>query len=171
MQRPTESEFIPAAKNYIDLVPEGKFLDLMEQNKTQIISFFSAIPSEKENFRYSEKKWTIKQTLLHMADTERVMSFRALALSRGDVEAEFCDMDEKLYASNADPSSRSLEDILKEFITVRDASVFLFKYLSDEHFGQVGSLFGYPVTPRGFGYIIIGHALHHINIVRTRYLS
>lgn len=170
MQRPLPSEYIPATKNYVALVPEGDFLELLEANKAVVISFFREIPAGKEAHRYEASKWTIKQMLLHIADAERVFAFRALTLARGDVNAEFPNMDEQLFAANADPFARPLADIVNEFATVRDASIFLFKHLSEKQLKNEGKLFGYPVTPLGFGYVLIGHALHHIRIVKERYL-
>ena len=170
MQRPSPSEYIPAAKRYIDLVPGGNFFDLLEKNKSAIIDFFSSIPVEKHEFRYQPAKWTLKEMLLHIIDAERVFSYRALTLARGDTNAVFPNMDEEMFASNTNPYNRSLSDIIIEFETVRNASVFLYKYLTELQLKTEGKLFGMPVTPLGFGYIILGHPLHHINIVKERYL-
>ncbi|MBA4167328.1 MAG: DinB family protein [Chitinophagaceae bacterium] len=170
MQRPTVSEYIPAAKNYVSLVPDGDLLHLLEQNKSETASFFKSVPAEREEYKYAQGKWTLKEMLLHIADAERVFAYRALTIARGDVHAVFPNMDEQLFAANTDPSGRPLSDIINEFSAVREATIFLFKYLSEKQLKSEASLFGYPVTPLGFGYIIIGHTLHHINIVKERYL-
>lgn len=84
IQRPESIEFKPYFQSYINLVKEGEFLKLLMQNKTDTITFFEGIPEEKHNYRYSENKWTIKESLMHIIDTERVFCYRALACSRSD---------------------------------------------------------------------------------------
>jgi hypothetical protein len=170
MQRPTVSEYVPAAKNYVALVPDGDFMPLLEENKSDVVEFFKSIPAGKEEYRYAEGKWTLKELLLHIVDAERVFSYRALTIARGDTNAVFPNMDEQLFAANVDPSGRALPDIIDEFSAVRDSSIFLFRHLSEKQLKTESKLFGYPVTPLGFGYIIIGHTLHHIKIIKERYL-
>ena len=138
---------------------------------TEVIEFFSGIPESKQTFRYAENKWTPKELLLHIADAERVFSFRALTLGRGDTTAVFPNMDENIFAENVDPSDRSMQDIVYEFEAVRMASIYLFNNLTPERLRTKGNLFGYPVTPYGFAYIIIGHTLHHMKIINERYLN
>ncbi len=170
MQTPSSSEYIPAAKRYVDLVPAGNFFELLESNRAEVAHFFSSIPLEKHEYRYQPAKWTIKEMLLHIADVERIFTYRALTIARGDIHAVFPNMDEELFAANTNPRDRSLSDIIKEFETVRDASSFLYKNLTEKQLRTEGKLFGLPVTPLGFGYMILGHPLHHINIVKERYL-
>jgi hypothetical protein len=170
MQKPSPSAYVPFAKRYVDLVEEGDYLSLLEKNRQVVIEFFSSLPPGKDSYRYQPDKWTLKEMLLHIADAERVFAYRALTIARGDTDALFPNMDEQLFAANADPSARTMSDIIEEFAVVRDASVFLFKYLSERQLNSEAKLFGYPVTPLGFGYIIIGHSLHHINVARERYI-
>jgi len=100
MERPVTGEFNPYFSRYINLVPEGNFYELLRLNTEEVQSRFGSVPKEKENFAYAPSKWTIGQMLLHMTDTERVMSFRALLASRGDREAECPNMDQDLFALN-----------------------------------------------------------------------
>src|SRR4051794_10653830 len=118
-QRPFASEYLPAAKRYVDLVDTGNLVQLLEENKKAFIDFFRSIPKEKEEYRYAPGKWTPREMLLHIADAERVFSYRALTIARGDINAVFPNMDEELFAANADPSPRKLEDLIEEFSVVR----------------------------------------------------
>ncbi|HTE08293.1 MAG TPA: DinB family protein [Flavitalea sp.] len=170
MERPVTGEFNPYFSRYINLVPEGSFYDLLRQNTEEVQSRFESIPKGKENFAYATSKWTVNQMLLHMTDTERVMSFWALLASRGDREAECPNMDQDLFALNAEINGRDLAQLLDEFLTVRKSTVYLFENISAEKSKWRVNVAGHSVSPRALGYIIIGHAIHHLRILETRYL-
>ena len=97
MQRPEPNEHKPYVARYISLVPEGNFIDVLKQNTNDSIDFFTNIPTDKEDHRYADGKWSIKEVLIHIADTERVMYYRALTGIRGDNKAIMYDMDQDLY--------------------------------------------------------------------------
>lgn len=170
MTRPQPAEYHTFYSGYIQNVPEGNFLQMLKENSLQVKSFFSSVKKEKHDYRYEAGKWSVKQILLHMMDTERVMSYRALTVARGDVNTELPGMDENLFASNASVAGRSIEDILNEFQVIREATTYLFGYMNEEQSQLKGKVLGHAITPRALGYIIIGHAIHHMNIIRQRYL-
>lgn len=170
MQRPNPNEYASYYQPYIDLVEDGEFSDLIIQNKRDVMAFFESIPNEKYNYRYAENKWTIKQVLLHIIDTERVFAFRALVCARGD-NSPLPFMNEKEYAKNADTFNRTMKSLITEFGTVRKSSILLLDNLTDEQSMFTGNIGGkYTITTRALGYLIIGHALHHVNVVKERYL-
>ena len=171
MTRPQLSEFHPFYNGYIQNVPDGNFLQLLKENSLEVKSFFSSVKKEKQDFRYQPGKWTIKQIIMHLSDTERVMSYRALTVARGDEQATLSQMDENLFASNANVSGRTIEDLVNEFLVIREATTLLFGYMSEAQSMFRGNLMGHVITPRALGYIIIGHAIHHMNIVKQKYLS
>jgi hypothetical protein len=171
MNRPLPTEYHPFYNGYIQLVPDGNFLQLLKENTLQTGSFFTSIRTDKHEHKYQPGKWTIKQILMHMTDTERVMSYRALTISRGDTHANLPNMDENIFAENAIVSGRSIEDLLNEFLVVREATNLLFGYMNDAQSAYTGNVLGHSITPRALGYIIIGHAQHHMNIIRQRYLN
>jgi hypothetical protein len=170
MKRPDSSEYHPFYNGYVQLVPEGNFLQLLKENTLEVGSFFNSIRKDKADYKYNPGKWTVKQILMHMADTERVMSYRALTVSRGDSHALLPNMDENLFAIHAGVSGRTIEDLLTEFLVIREASNMLFGYMSESQSAFTGNVLGHSITPRALGYIIIGHAVHHMNIIRQRYL-
>jgi uncharacterized damage-inducible protein DinB len=130
MQRPSAGEYHENYQKYFDLVPEGAYLESLRQNSKETVRFFAALPKEKFDYRYAPGKWTIKELLMHLIDTERVFCYRALAAARGDTTPHFR-MDEELYAKNVDVSPRTLESLLSEFQAVRTASERLFENITD----------------------------------------
>lgn len=170
MKRPSPSEYHPFYSGYIQLVPDGNFLQLLKENSLQVKSFFSAVRKEKHDFRYEPGKWSIKQILMHLIDTERVMAYRALTVARGDAHTNLPNMDENLFASHASVTGRTLEDLLIEFMVVRENTSLLFGYMNDAESAFTGRVLGHTITPRALGHIIIGHTEHHMNIIRQRYL-
>src|SRR5690606_29008489 len=119
MQRPEQNEYKPFAARYISLVPAGDFIDIYRQNTEDVLAFFNSLPTAKHEYSYATGKWNLKEVLMHLADTERVMNYRALTGIRGDHRAVLYDMDQDLYANGADVSGRTMGDIIEEFVAVR----------------------------------------------------
>ncbi len=170
MKKPDKEEYNPYFDRYISLVPEGDYIKLLRDNSNEIINFFERIPKEKHNYRYAEGKWSIKDILMHITDTERVMCYRALVAARGDNTTLLCNMEEDLYASNVDVTGRTLESILLEFRSLRTATELLFENLTDEAAKFTAKTENHPITARAVGYVLIGHPVHHLQIIRERYL-
>ena len=169
MQRPEASEYHPNYQKYFDLVPAGNYLELLRQNSADTVTFFEAIPAEKQDYRYAAGKWSIKELLMHIIDTERVFAYRALAAARGD-ETPVYRMDEELYASNIDVAHRALESLLDEFKVVRAGTSYLFENMTDAQSVRLCNVVTHPMTARAIGYFMIGHVQHHVGIVKERYL-
>jgi uncharacterized damage-inducible protein DinB len=150
-------------------VPAGDYLLLVEQNSIDTVNFFEDIRSEKLDYRYADKKWTVKEMLLHIIDTERVFSYRALAAARGD-NTPIYRMDEELYARNVDVSHRTLPSLISEFKAVRSSTETLFEDLTDTQSKRSCHIVSHPMTTRAIGYFLIGHVQHHLNVVQQRYL-
>jgi hypothetical protein len=171
MKKPLPSEYHPFYNGYVQLVPDGNFLQLLKENTLEVKSFFNSIRADKQDHKYQPGKWTIRQILMHMTDTERVMSYRALTVSRGDIHATLPNMDENLFAVHANVSGRMMDDLLNEFLVVREATSLLFCYMNEAQSSFTGNVLGHAITPRALGYIIIGHAEHHMNVIRQKYLN
>ena len=170
MQRPDANEYHPNYQKYFDLIPNGDYMDMLEQNTIETVEFFETIPPQKHDYRYAQRKWTIKEVLMHIIDTERVFAYRALAAARGDA-APVYRMDEELYACNVDVSNRPIGDLISEFKTVRNATEFLFKNMTDEQSKRFCNVVTHPMSARAIGHFIIAHVLHHVAVVRDRYLQ
>jgi uncharacterized damage-inducible protein DinB len=171
MNRPEKTEYNPYFQAYIDLVEAGDFQHNFIANTKNTIEFFENIPIEKHNYKYGADKWTIKEVLMHLIDTERVFAYRALVCLRGDNKTPLHSMDDNLYAANIDVTQRTMESLVEEFKAVRSNSTLLFQHVTAEQSQFLGNGITYPVSARALGFIMIGHILHHVHIIKTRYLN
>jgi uncharacterized damage-inducible protein DinB len=171
MDRPEANEYHPNYQKYFDLVPAGNYLESLRQNETESVTFFASVAAERHDYRYERNKWSVKEVLMHIIDTERVFACRALAAARGDRETPFYRMDEELYARHVDVSNRTMTDLISEFKVVRRASEYLFENITDEQSKGWCNIVTHPMTARAIGYFLIGHVQHHIGVVKDRYLS
>lgn len=156
-------------QNYIPLIKEDNVVSALRNSWSEIRSTLSNIPAEKENFAYAPGKWTLKQVVLHLIDCERVFAYRALRFARKDPQAPL-PFDENLYAANADAASRNLKDLLEEFESVRNATLSLFSSFPQNTLLQTGDTSYGKTTVLAIGYLTAGHALHHLNVIKQRYL-
>jgi hypothetical protein len=152
-------------------VPEGDFLTLWDSNTEEAAQFFRRIPEPAHEFRYAEGKWTPKDILLHISDTDRVMGYRALAGLRGDAETPLYNMDENFYAAHADTSLRSMESLVEEFLDVRRSLRSLFASAGDAESAFLANAREFRISARANAWIIMGHVLHHMRVIRERYLQ
>ena len=166
--RPAADEHDPYYGKYIDRVPDGDLIQLLGSQIRDTISALSTVTPDREDFAYAPGKWTIKETIGHLNDTERVMAYRALCIARGD-QASFPSFDENAYVPNGEFASRTLSDLVEELKAVRAATAQLAKHLSTEALARRGTASGNPITPRALLYIISGHERHHLALLRERY--
>ena len=163
------SEYNPYYKRYLDLVENIPLLDSLIKGLENIQSFFESLPNEKHSYRYAEGKWTPKDILQHIIDTERVFAYRALYFARTN-NAELKGFDENIFADNALANNRSIEELLTEHRAVRDATIFLFKNFNLKQLKQIGMANGSKMSVAALGFVICGHEMHHCNIINERYL-
>ena len=168
INRPQPDEYSTFAARYIDLVGNDPILEILEHQQQSSYDLFVSLDADKANYAYADGKWTIKQVVGHMADTERVFAYRALAFSREAVELPSFDQD--VYMEKATFNTRSLVDLANEFKTIRESTLYLFRSFTEEQSTQKGIASGNPVSVRALAYMIAGHEQHHINILKERYL-
>ena len=170
ISNPADSEYAAYYGHYVSLVDGNDLISALENQIDQTVSLLATIPEEKGIFRYAEGKWSVKELVGHLIDNERVMAYRALRFSRNDT-TELEGFDQDPYIENADFDLCRLSDLAKQFELVRQSNTFMFKSLSENAWGRTGIASGSPVSVRGLGYIIAGHEVHHINILKERYLD
>ncbi|MBS1774322.1 MAG: DinB family protein [Bacteroidetes bacterium] len=170
MQKPLPTEHREYFSRYIDLVPDGNYTELLQSQTTAEVNFYNNIPANKHDYRYAEGKWTPKEVLLHVIDTERIFSYRALVAARGDNNSILPSMDENLFAANADVSNRTMRSLVDELAAVRTTTKILFENMTEAETKLTANASGFNTSARALGYMIIGHAMHHINITKERYL-
>lgn len=168
--RPQQSSYPDYFEHYITLVAENDLKSALAANWQQINNFISALAEEKGNFAYAEGKWTIKQVIIHLIDTERIFAYRALRFARRDPQ-QVVSFDENEYAAAANPATRTLPDLLYEFDTVRKASISLYNSFPEDTLLRSGRTALGHVTVLALGYMICGHALHHLRVINERYLK
>ena len=171
MNFPTIIEYNPAYQKYIELVENDNFFDQFDAITNETLRFFNSVSTDKLNYKYSENKWTIKDVLMHIIDTERGFSYRAIVCIRQDDKTPFYGMDEDFYANNVNVTDRKIENMLEEFETVRKSFRILFENCTEEQSKFLGNGVGHKISARALGFISIGHTKHHINIIKERYLT
>lgn len=171
MELPKKNEYYPGYQPYIDLVENDNFFEQFDKVTNETISLFQSISIDKLNYKYAENKWTTKEVLMHIIDTERGFSYRAIVCLRNDNKTPLYGMDEDYYASNVDVSNRSIESMLEEFEIVRKGFRILFENGTDEQTSFLGNGVDYKISARALGYISIGHTKHHLNVIRDKYLD
>jgi hypothetical protein len=170
MPRPKIEEYGTFFQRYIDYPVGADARQILEQSLDPLKQFLDTIPAEKADYAYAPGKWTIKQLLQHMTDTERVFAYRAMSISRGETQP-LPGFDENLFADNATAENRSLDDLAEELLLVRQTSIILYRHMTDEGLFRFGTASNHPVTPNAIAFIIVGHVLHHQKIINERYLS
>lgn len=153
--------------SYLTLDKPLPALLMDEGNKT--MEFLKSLPQPKWSYRYAPGKWSIKEVVLHMIDTERIFAYRALSFARNE-QAQLPGYDENTYAIASGAEERTAESLLEEFQTVQQATYSLFKNFTDDQMDKNGIANNNNVYVRGIGFIIVGHALHHMHIIKERYL-
>ena len=166
--RPDSGEYNPYYQKYIDLVPPGDVLELMRQQLDDLPAWLGPLTEEEAGYRYDTGKWSIREVLGHIADTERVMSYRALRVSRNDA-TPLPGFDENTYVEESNFEQRTLEDLVHEWRDVRRAALALFRGMNEEMLARSGTANNSPISARALAYIIAGHFRHHVLILRERY--
>ncbi|AWH86086.1 damage-inducible protein DinB [Flavobacterium album] len=167
----TPDEYAPYQEEaYIHLVnPEYSLTEELEISVHNLTHFVREIPMDKYDYRYAEGKWTIKDILQHVIDSERIFAYRALRFSRND-NTPLPGFDENSFAANTDATKRSINDLLTEMSAVRHANIMMFKSFTQDELLRKGTASGYTVSVRALGFLLIGHQNHHIKIFKERYL-
>lgn len=169
LSKPQPGEYAAHFEEYIREVPEGQLMSLLELQPEEAMLKLGTLSDEAGNYKYAEGKWSLKEVLGHISDTERVMSYRLLRIARGD-KTPLPGFDEELFVSHANFERLSILQLLKEFSLVRSSTLSLVRQLDDEAWQRIGTASGEPVSSRALAYIIAGHATHHFRIIRERYM-
>lgn len=163
------SDFDHYLKNYLKKVPDLSLLESLDYSKNKVIQFYKELPSDKGVYRYAEGKWTPKEILLHLIDTERIFCGRALRFARND-KTVLPGYDHEDFVKESNANDRMLENLLEEYIAQRESSRLLFKSFSQPTLEKIGNANNLMVSVGAIGLVISGHELHHLQILNERYL-
>lgn len=168
MSKPSPTTYPPYFQKYIDLVPDEELLSGFVNQAVIIKSLLGSITEEKSVFAYAPGKWTLKDLLQHMIDTERIFCYRALCFARKEA-FHLPGFDENEYAANASANNRTWQSLKEEFIAVRNATELLFKSFSEEELLRSGIANNILTSAVSMGFITLGHVYHHKKIIEERY--
>lgn len=169
MPRPLPGEYGEFYHGYISQVSEDDLSAAFDNHTAATLQFLQDIPEAKHNYAYAPGKWTVKQVLQHLTDAERIFVYRALRFARKDA-TPLASFEENDYADVARVDHLNWKDMLEEFRLVRRASEYFFRALNEEELGRYGKASGKDITVRSLGFITVGHALHHLNVLKERYM-
>ena len=168
IERPSEGEYAPFYAGYLARVPETDILAALEEQSGIVRRIIESVPADKADYRYAPDKWTVRDVFGHVIDGERVFSYRMTAVSRGD-SASLPGFDENAYVRAAHEALPGLADLAREFVAVRQSTIYAARRLDETTSARVGTANGTPVTPRAIAYIIVGHARHHLAVLEAKY--
>ncbi|HEX5709364.1 MAG TPA: DinB family protein [Pyrinomonadaceae bacterium] len=168
--RPGEDEYPAYFKGYVSRVPEGDVLETLRRQSAETLDALRGVSEERAAESYEPGKWTIKELVGHVIDSERVFAYRALAIARGDT-ASLPSMDQDLYVANADFNSRTLPSLVDELERVRATTLDLLSNLDARAWARRGTANESVMSVRALAHIIAGHEAHHASILRERYLG
>lgn len=166
--RPDADEHAPFYSAYVAAVPDGDVSRALGQQGEVFLRLLKDLGDERAGFAYAAGKWTIKEVILHMADTERIFAYRLLRIARGDA-TPLSPFDENAYAPMSEANNRPLDSLLGEFAAVRGATLALLRWLPEQAWTRRGVASGREVSVRALAWITTGHALHHEQVLRERY--
>lgn len=168
MERPGPDEYDDSYAGYIARLPEGDLVAILGDQHEGFRKLLADVTPEKADYAYAPGKWTVKEVVGHLGDTERILSYRALRIARGD-KTPLAGFEENDYVPAADFGSRSLGGLLEEFQATRRATVALFDGLQADAWARRGTASGSGISVRALACIIAGHELHHRALLRERY--
>jgi hypothetical protein len=169
--RPGTDEYAPAFAGYVAEIADGEdVVGVLTGQLDEVLARFCGMPASRGDYRYAPGKWSLKEVIGHLADTERVFAYRALSIARGD-PAPLPSFDDQAWVAEMGAGDRTLGDIVDEFAIVRRASLALFRHLPAAAWTRRGVANGHRTTVRAMAWVMAGHARHHLEVLEARYLG
>jgi hypothetical protein len=166
--KPLDTEYSQYFKSYIDLVETDRLIQELISSKDEFEIFGRTISEAQANFKYQPEKWSIKEVMQHIVDTERIFSYRALCIARKEKQA-LPGFDENEYVTHSNSSLKTKAQIMKEFTDTRHATISLFESFNDKDLLEIGIANKNSTSVRAIGFIIIGHQKHHVSVIQQKY--
>jgi hypothetical protein len=172
MMNVPQNEYASFYEGYVDVAKKEYTAIVLglEEQLNVVKLYFDGFPVNKEEFRYEVGKWTPKDIILHLIDAERIFAYRSLRIARND-KTPLPGFEENSYVDTAGANERSLASLVEEFTIVRNSTIALFQNFSEVQLQRTGTASNASVSVRALGCIILGHTLHHLNVITTRYIA
>lgn len=168
-RHPAADEYAPAFADYVGRMADHEdVLEVLTSQLDQVVARFRRIPEDRGDYRYAPGKWSIKEVVGHLSDTERVFAYRALRVGRGDT-TPLASFDDDAYVREMQAGDRTLADLVDEWSHVRMATIALFRNLPAAAWSSRGIANDQPISVRALAYVIAGHVRHHLETLGARY--
>jgi len=167
--RPAENDYAPYYKGYIEKIQGDDILKILLNQTKECQSVFNSFPVNKGDYKYAPGKWSVKEVIGHIIDTERVFAYRALCIARGEKQP-LPGFEQDDYVKEGKFNKRTLDDIIYEFRLMREGNLLMFRNFDEEMLNRRGNASGYDVTVNALLFMIAGHSQHHMDILNERYL-
>lgn len=154
--------------SYVSRVNDNDLIAALNNTLADTLELYGSVPADKETYRYGVGKWSIREVLGHVLDTERIFAYRALAIARGD-KSQLPGYDQDAYVLTSNANDRSLNDLLTEFELLREGNIYMYEHFTEAMLDEAGNANNLTVTPRIIGFMIAGHNAHHNIILKERY--
>jgi DinB superfamily len=166
--RPTPTEYFHEYERYISLVPDANIVDVLAEQRPALRTSLGSLPDDRAGFRYAPGKWTVRETVGHLIDAERVFGYRALWFARGDVQP-LPGFDQDPFAATAHHDRFPIGELVDELCALRESHVLMFRHLDADAWKRHGAASGHPMSTRAAAFIMAGHVLYHAALLRDRY--
>jgi len=168
--KPKPKDYNSIYGRYISPIGDADIIKVLEEQRKTSEKFLKTFTEEQGNYSYADGKWTVKEVLGHVIDTERIMAYRALTFARGEKQS-LPGFEQDDYVAESNFNKRSLADLINEFITIRESNIILFKSFNEEILNRRGTASELEVTVLALIYIIAGHEKHHMKFLKERYVK
>ncbi len=169
MRRPLETEYASSYAPYIRLTRGANYLQLLQDSSEELLHLFDQLTDEQANTAYAEGKWTLKELLQHIIDSDAVFAYRALCMSRQD-PTPLPGFEQDDYVAQSRANTRTLESLKEDFRHLRAYLIGMYSSFDARQLDFIGSMNGHPVSALALAYIIAGHTFHHLEVIKNRYL-
>lgn len=167
---PDPEEYDGFYTGYVQRITDSNVIGVLQDQQLEVVELLSGLSEEQAGFRYAPDKWSIKEVIGHLLDSERVFSYRALSIARGETQP-LPGFDQDAYMATAGFDARTMTSLVGEYLHLRGATIALYEGLQPEAWRRTGTANDVPVTVRAIAFITAGHEAHHLAILRERYLA
>jgi hypothetical protein len=168
ISRPRAGDHAPYYSRYVDLVPDGNVIELLERQGKETNALLGRVDEQTSLFRYAPEKWSVREVVGHVADAERVFAYRAVTFARGDATA-LPGFDQDVWSRSTNANDRSLAELASELAAIRASTLGLLRGFGPAEVARGGTASDNHVTVGALAYIMAGHELHHVKILREKY--